>query len=124
MLLKRITKAIGTTNDCFAEILWNIYYLKDDTIIYVVSKEQRKIFNILFDSNISYVQEFLLDMVEFHLKYSITYIKNGDVYYNNDNICLIFKDNKIFEYIEDEFGNPIIAEESKNYSLLIQPDNK
>lgn len=124
MLIKRITKAIGTTNDCFAEILWNIYYLKNDNIIYVVSEEQRKIFNILFDSNISYIQEFLLDMVEFHLKYSITYIKNGDVYYNNDNICLIFKDNKIFEYIEDDFGNPIIAEESKNYSLLIQPNNK
>ena len=47
----------------------------------------------------------------------------GDVYYNNDNIGLIFKDNKIFEYMEDDLGNPIIEKESKNYSLLIQPSN-
>jgi len=119
MIIKRATTAIFKTNEGFTDILWFLYYTKEKNVYYIANKEQKKIIDLLVMANITYIQEFLLDMVEYHLKLSITYTLydiNNNIYCNNDETFLKVENNKIFEIIENENGT--LYKETHDWILL------
>lgn len=121
MLLKRITYAMAQTNDGFIIILWNIYYNNKKNIFFIANKEQKEIITLFFKANLTYIDDFSFDMVEFYLQKSITYHLNDAtqaIYVNSDGVYLQVKDNKIFEVLEDENGATIFKETNDFYFLL------
>lgn len=124
MLFKRITAAITKTNTGFANILWDLYYNNDKKICFIANKEEKEIIDILTKANLGYVDEFLLSMVEFHLKNSITYRcidEKECLYVNNcwvgNSTYLQIKNKKIFVIIEDDEGNESYKE-TQEYMFL------
>lgn len=119
MLVKRITYAINKTNDSITEILWNIYYNKDPQKKYIASPEEKEIIDIFVQSNLIMIPEFSLSMVEFNLKFTITYRlidQEENIYMNNEGIYIKIIDNILYEVVEDEEGNPILK--PSDYVLL------
>lgn len=105
------------TNDGFASILWQIYYNKDINVIYIATKEEKELIDILLKANLGYIQKFHLTMVEYHLKYSITYYLKSikeNIYYNDHSVYLKLNNDKIFE---DDNGN-VLYKQTTEYLLL------
>ena len=121
ILFRNITTAMVKTNGGFVDILWQIYYTKDNHICYIANKEQREIINIFLRANVGYVHELSIDnMLEFCLLGSLTYHlqdSKNNIYWNNDANYLKIEKNKIYEIVEDENGNNIYIE-SKDYVIL------
>lgn len=86
---------------------------------YIASPEEKEIIDIFVQSNLIMIPEFSLSMVEFNLKFTITYRlidQEENIYMNNEGIYIKIIDNILYEVVEDEEGNPILK--PSDYVLL------